>query len=318
MMIYKKIYKEIKDHETIVISRHIGVDPDALASQLALRDAILLTFPDKKVFAVGNGSTKFHYIGKPDKPSEYPDNALLIVLDTPDKKRIDGVLPDSFETVIKIDHHPFVDQLGKLELIDVKRSSTCEIILDFIENSKLKMDQGIAEKLYMGLVSDTDRFSFSTTTSKTFALVSNLLEKYEIDIVDLYKKLYMRPLQEVRLQGYISQNMTVTDNGLAYIKLTADIISKFRTDAGAAGNMVNSFNYIEEVLVWVTISEDLKNEILKINIRSRGPEVNCVAEKYNGGGHKFAAGARVTTMEEVDCLLEELDLITAKYIKENE
>ena len=64
---FKAIYKAIKNYDTIVIARHVGVDPDAMASQIGLRDSILLTFPEKKVLAVGNGSNKFNYLGKLDK-----------------------------------------------------------------------------------------------------------------------------------------------------------------------------------------------------------------------------------------------------------
>ena len=74
-----QIYKTIKKYDTIVIARHIGVDPDAMASQIALRDAILLTFPKKKVYAVGSGSSKFSYLGKLDKLEDLKDEKLLIV-----------------------------------------------------------------------------------------------------------------------------------------------------------------------------------------------------------------------------------------------
>ena len=56
---YSELIKRIKEFDTIVIARHIGVDPDALCSQLALRDSIKLTYPDKKVLAIGTGSSKF-------------------------------------------------------------------------------------------------------------------------------------------------------------------------------------------------------------------------------------------------------------------
>ena len=49
---YKEIYKYIKKYNNIVIARHIGVDPDAMASQIALRDSIKLTFPEKNVYAM--------------------------------------------------------------------------------------------------------------------------------------------------------------------------------------------------------------------------------------------------------------------------
>ncbi len=61
---YKKINKKIKEYDNIVIARHIGVDPDAMASQMALKEIIKYNFPQKKVLALGVGSVKFNYIGQ--------------------------------------------------------------------------------------------------------------------------------------------------------------------------------------------------------------------------------------------------------------
>ena len=308
---YNTIFEEIKKYDKIVIARHIGVDPDALASQVALRDAIRLTFPNKQVYAVGNSSSKFGYFPKLDRmPSELDD--LLIIVDTPDKKRVD--IPDmsNFGKTIKIDHHPWIETFCDIEYIDDKASSASEIILDFINNTELLMDQEIAEVLFMGIVSDTNRFLFSTT-SKTLLIVSNLLRDYSLDVPKLYENIFLRPLKEIRLQGYIEQHMEVTENGLAHIMITNQIISELGVDSGSAGNLVNNLNNISEVLVWVMISEDIKNGIYKFNIRSRGPVVNTIAERYNGGGHKFAAGARVTDKEMVTKLLKELDEICLDY-----
>lgn len=308
---YSSIFEEIKKYDKIVIARHIGVDPDALASQVALRDAIRLTFPNKQVYAVGNSSSKFGYFPKLDRmPSEL--DGLLLIVDTPDKKRVD--IPDmsNFSKTIKIDHHPWIETYCDIEYIDDKASSASEIILDFINNTELLMDQEIAEVLFMGIVSDTNRFLFSTT-SKTLLIVSNLLRDYSLDVPKLYENIFLRPLKEIRLQGYIEQHMEVTENGLAHIMITNQIISDLGVDSGSAGNLVNNLNNISEVLVWVMISEDVKNGIYKFNIRSRGPVVNTIAERYNGGGHKFAAGARVTDKELVDKLLKELDEICLDY-----
>ena len=308
---YSSIFEEIKKYDKIVIARHIGVDPDALASQVALRDAIRLTFPNKQVYAVGNSSSKFGYFPKLDRmPSEL--DGLLIIVDTPDKKRVDIQDMSNFAKTIKIDHHPWIETYCDIEYIDDKASSASEIILDFINETELLMDEEIAEVLFMGIVSDTNRFLFSTT-SKTLLIVSNLLRDYSLDVPKLYENIFLRPLKEIRLQGYIEQHMEVTENGLAHIMITNQIISELGVDSGSAGNLVNNLNNISEVLVWVMISEDVKNGIYKFNIRSRGPVVNSIAERYNGGGHKFAAGARVTDRELVDKLLKELDEICLDY-----
>lgn len=312
---YKKFLKTIKRYDTIVIARHIGVDPDALCSQLALRDAIRLNFPEKKVIAIGTGSQKFAHIGKLDK-LEKVDNALLIVTDTPDKKRIDSAVLSDFSYIVKIDHHPFVEDFGGLEIINDQASSACEIIMELLMQMKLALNSSIAELLYMGLVSDSNRFLFDSSTSHLFSLISYYLDKYPFDLSKCYQKLYLRPLNEVRLEGYISLNMTVTENGLGYIPITDAIIQKYGVDSASAGNMINNFNFIKEVFVWVTMTEDVKNDQIRISIRSRGPVINQVAEKYHGGGHKFASGVRVKTMEEAMKIIDDLEQVLIEYQSE--
>ncbi len=312
---YKKLLKTIKRYDTIVIARHIGVDPDALCSQLALRDAIRLNFPEKKVIAIGTGSQKFAHIGKLDK-LEKVDNALLIVTDTPDKKRIDSAVLSDFSYIVKIDHHPFVEDFGGLEIINDQASSACEIIMELLIQMKLALNSSIAELLYMGLVSDSNRFLFDSSTSHLFSLISYYLDKYPFDLSKCYQKLYLRPLNEVRLEGYISLNMTVTENGLGYIPITDAIIQKYGVDSASAGNMINNFNFIKEVFVWVTMTEDVKNDQIRISIRSRGPVINQVAEKYHGGGHKFASGVRVKTMEEAMKIIDDLEQVLIEYQSE--
>ena len=81
--------------------------------------------------------------------------------------------------------------------------------------------------------------------------------------------------------------------------------------------MINNFNYINEILVWAFISEDIKNDIIRIAIRSRGPIINEIASQFNGGGHERASGARVKTYEEVDSLLEKLDIQCKNYRGDN-
>ena len=160
MGIYQKIYREIKKAKKIVIARHIGPDPDAVGSTQGLRDLILNTFPDKQVYVVGTPASKFKYLGVTDKFTEDMYDALLIVTDTPDAKRVDGIDVSKFSKSIKIDHHPFMEKMCNIEWIDDSASSACELIIELAYYTNLKISYEAAEKLYIGLVSDTNRFLF--------------------------------------------------------------------------------------------------------------------------------------------------------------
>lgn len=315
-LLLKKIFKEIKKYNTIVIARHIGADPDALGSQFALKELIKNKYPNKFVYAIGNPSNRFKFMGILDKIEEINyDETLLIVLDTPDIKRIDGVNITDYKNIIKIDHHPFIDKYANIELIDDNASSTCQLILELVFANRLKMTTNIAKNLYLGIVADTGRFMHAYTSKHTFELVTKLLEQTNIDFTSLYEPLYMRPLSEVKFQGYIFENIEVTDNGVGYIKITDEILKEYGVDSASTGNIISELKCVNEILVWIFLTEDKKSDLIRVNIRSRGPIINEIATKYGGGGHKFASGVRLTSWNEAENLIDDLDNLTKKYIE---
>lgn len=311
----KKIFNEIKKYNTIVIARHIGVDPDALGSQFALKEAINNDFPKKKVYAVGSKSSRYNYFPKLDKYDE-KDNSdvLLIVVDTPDKKRVDIANLETFPNVCKIDHHPEIDRMGKYEYVDIYSSSASELVYRLLVKNKMTINENVAKYLFYGIISDTNRFLFNSGV-KTFNIISKLIKDYDINIEELYRNLYARPLSEIKFQGYISENLKLTDNGFAYVVIPNDVLLKYGVDTSSAGNMVNNYNNIDEVIAWAMITEDVKNNQFKVNIRSRGPVINEAAEKYNGGGHAMASGARVKSLDDALMLMNEIDLLCKEYNK---
>ncbi len=311
--ICKKIYRTIKKYNTIVIARHIGPDPDALASSLALKDIILNKFPKKNVYVVGASATKFRYLGLLDKLPDDISNALLILTDIPDSKRIDGANYKDFAYRVKIDHHPFVEKFCEIEWIDDKSSSASQMILELVFNTPFKLTKEISEKLYTGIVADTNRFLYSYTTEKTFKLVSKMLKEQKIDTDKIYNNLYLRPIKELKFQGYISENLKLTANGVAHILITEDKMHEYNIDVATAGNMINNFNYIDEILVWVFFSIDTLNNNIRVSIRSRGPIINTVASNFGGGGHAYASGIKVKTYEETLKIVEELDKVCFEY-----
>lgn len=312
--ICKRIYKLIKKYDSIVIARHVGPDPDALGSQLGLKEAILSTFPNKKVYAVGHPASRFKYIGELDGiDEEIMSKSLLIICDTPNRSRMDGFVGKPLYS-IKIDHHPHVETFCDLEWIDDSSCSASQMIIELIYNTDMVMNSSIASKLYTGVVADTNRFLFSYTSSKTFSLVSKMIKDTNFDFISVYDSLYTRPLKEVKFEGFIVNNMTITDNGFAYLKITDDMLKQYDVDVATAGNMVNNFNFIDEILAWAVFTIDTNNGgTIRGNIRSRGPIINEVAAAFGGGGHKMASGVRLKSFDEVDNIVLELDKVCLEY-----
>lgn len=311
---YKEIYKSIKKYNTIVIARHINADMDALGSQLGLKDIIKETFPDKKVYAVGAYSSKFKFVGSLDKEENIDfDNSLLIITDTPKTSRVDVEDISLYKNRVRIDHHPIEENFCDVELVDDNKSSTCEMIVDLCNETRLKLTKNAAEKLYMGIVADTNRFLYPCTSSDTLLTASKLVSEYKLDTSKLYEMMYLRSIDEIRFMGYFFQNIKVTENGVGYIKLTDKIQKEYGVDAASVGNMIGELSYVNELLVWITFSEDVKQNLVRVSVRSRGPAINTIAMQYNGGGHKLASGIRIPNFDLSDEIVQKLDELCYEY-----
>ena len=317
MNIFKQIYKQIKKYNKIIIARHIGADPDALGSTLGLKEAILNTFPKKEVYVVGAPAARHKYIGQLDKFTEdmYEDS-LLIVLDTPNLSRIDGVDVSKFEYKIKIDHHPFIEKYADIELIDDTSSSASQLVAELIVNTKLVMNKECAEKLFAGIIGDTNRFLYYYTTPKTFDLVSYMLSETNLDFTSIYENMYTRTLHDLRFQSYVINNLTLTGDGFGYIKLNQEVLDEFNIDVSTATNVVNNLTYIDGMYAWAIFAYDKVNNNIRGSIRSRGPIINEVASNYNGGGHIYASGVRVKDFETIELLIDDLNDVCKKYKEE--
>ena len=311
---YKKIIKIIKKYDKIVLARHISPDPDAIASQIALRDSIKLTFPNKEIYAVGAGVHKFKYLGALDKPDlSTLNNSLLIVLDVPNFYRVDGINGLEYDAILKIDHHPAEDIVGDVDWTDSTKSSTCEMIAELLLYSPLAMDTKIAEDLYVGMVFDSDRFLLPNTSAETLKTAYELVKTSNINFVNLYDNLYERSINEEKFRAYLINNIEITENRFGFIFVPSEDLKKFNVEPTSVSNQVNDFYFIKELMCWMFVVYDERNDIYKANIRSRGPVINEVATKYNGGGHKFASGCRTSDYKVIEALAKDLDATCKKY-----
>lgn len=315
----QKILELIKKYNKIVIVRHIGGDPDALGATFALKEILLENFPEKQVSVVGASISKFKFFGSHDKMTdEMYDSALLIALDIPDIRRIDGADFYRFKDAVKIDHHPEIDKFSDYEIIDENASSASEMVAQLCYKWNLKMPKHAAENIFMGIVADTNRFLFLGNNLSTYETVSRLIKEQKINPSKLYEILYRRSISEVRLEGFISQNMKITKDGVGYIKITDSDLKSINADSASVGGIMNNYNFIDELIAWVIFTEDLKSNVIRTSARSRGPVINKLFEQYNGGGHIYACGAKLNDFKEADELIDKLNELCKEYKEDEE
>ena len=263
---------------------------------------------------MGASVAKFKSYGNLDHPDyEKLNNALLIVLDVPNMSRIDGIEGLKYKSILKIDHHPEEDIKANVNWTDINKSSASQMVTELILNSRLKLNKKVAENLFLGIVSDSERFSLKNTSSETFETIMKLIRVSGIDFTSLYDVLYTRPFNEYKFIAFITNNLVIDNNKFAYIKISDNDLKEYNVDIATPSNLINGYNFIDDFLVWMFITEDIKNNQYKISIRSRGPIINTIVSKYNGGGHKYACGARLNTMDEVNNLMKELSNACKEY-----
>lgn len=226
---------------------------------------------------------------------------------------MDGINGLEYDAILKIDHHPAEDIVGDVDWTDSTKSSTCEMIAELLLYSPLAMDTKIAEDLYVGMVFDSDRFLLPNTSAETLKTAYELVKTSNINFVNLYDNLYERSINEEKFRAYLINNIEITENRFGFIFVPSEDLKKFNVEPTSVSNQVNDFYFIKELMCWMFVVYDERNDIYKANIRSRGPVINEVATKYNGGGHKFASGCRTSDYKVIEALAKDLDATCKKY-----
>src|SRR3954465_11384308 len=242
-----KILQSIKKYETIIIHRHVRPDPDAYGSQGGLAEILKTSFPEKSIYTVGEEFGPLNYLRRLDViPDDTYKGALVIVCDTANKERIDDKRYTLGERLIKIDHHPNQEPYGDLLWVNTDASSASEMIFELYQFGKdkgLKLSDEAARLIYAGIVGDTGRFLYPSTSEKTFAYAGELIH-YNFSRTDIYEGMYNLNPNIVKLNGYILQNYTTGANGVASIKLTEDLLEQFEAVPSEASLLVGALGHI--------------------------------------------------------------------------
>jgi len=304
----RQIIDTIAKYETIIIHRHVRPDPDAYGSAFGLREILRATYPNKKVYTTGEHEETLSFLTMPDKVTDDQfKDALVIVTDTANTERVDDQRYKTGAFLLKIDHHPNDDPYGDLLWVNTDASSASEMIYDLYEEGQKvadwKMSDEAARLLFAGIVGDTGRFMFHSTSRKTFETAGDLIS-YNFDRTELFNGMYEVDRNLLNLQGYIYQKFVIDDNGMAYVKLTVDTLKEYGVTSSETSLLVRSLGNVKGIRAWVIFIEE--SDQIRVRLRSKGPIINELAKEFGGGGHPLASGASVYSWEEADRVIEKL------------
>lgn len=316
----KAILEKIREYKSIIISRHVRPDGDAVGSTLGLARILRLTFPEKQVYVVNGDYAEYTaFLGNEDAQ---PDAAcyagsLAIVIDTATPDRISNKSWQSAREVIKIDHHIDVAPYGDIAWVEEHRSSACEMIADFYMTfrEELKIDREAATCIYAGIVTDSGRFRFRSVSGETLRCAAALLD-LGVDTDTLFAHLYLEKLDAFRFRAYVYENIKMTPHGVAYIYVDRAMKERFSLTDEEASNVVSCLDSIKGSIIWLAFIDNADGATIRVRLRSRFVTVDKLANKYRGGGHDCASGATLMSPDEIPLLLADADALIADY-KEN-
>lgn len=305
---FQKILEKIQAYDRIILHRHSNPDGDALGSQIGLKHILKENFPGKEVYCVGDAARHFSFMDDSimdQIPDSYYENALAIVLDTSAKKLISDDRYCAAAATARIDHHLFVEEICQTEVVGTDFESCCGLITAFAMEAGLRLTPVAARALYTGMITDSGRFRYDSTSAQTFRLAAFLMEQ-KFDTNEIYRNLYADDFAKIQLKAKFVLKIQFSPKNVAYIYTTREEMQALGMDTfSISRGMVGTMSDIKGVDIWVNFTETEQG--VACELRSSKYNINPIAVKYGGGGHAKASGATVRSKEEAMAMLSDLD-----------
>ena len=309
---FEKIRACIESYNTIIIHRHKNPDGDALGSQIGLKHILRERFPEKTILTVGDAAGRYAFMEDStmdEVADETYKDALAIILDTSAKALISDERYTLAAKTARIDHHIFCEEIAEVEVTDTSFESCCGLITAFAVECGWRLTPTAAKSLYTGMITDSGRFRYDSTSSQTFRLAAHLMEQ-DFSTNDIFRNLYADDFSFIRLRAQFVLKIQFAENKrVAYIYTTREEAEGYGFDTFTISRgMVNVMGEIRGVDVWVNFTET-ENSVLA-EIRSSAYNINPIARKYGGGGHEKASGATLKDRAEAMNMLNDLIAVT--------
>jgi phosphoesterase RecJ-like protein len=313
---FEQIGQALREGGRFAVLSHVRPDGDALGSQLALGLSLKRLGKDVRIWNEEGMLEKYSFLPSANlltKPPADPEDVdVAIALDTAIQNRLGTALPAvrSAKVWINIDHHPSNPGYGDLVYINPKAPATGQILFELIRSEKLPIDAAIAENLYVAISTDTGSFQYPNTTARTFEMAAELV-RAGVDVGRVSQLTYENyPRRRAELLRDLLGTMRFEANDrVASFSLSLATAKKLGVLPEDNEGLIDHLRAIHGVIVAVFF-EELADGKVRVSMRSKSEKVNvcAICEKFGGGGHVLAAGARIPgTLAEVEKkILEEV------------
>ncbi len=312
---WEKIVKIINGGKKFVITSHLFLEGDAIGSEIALKH--FLVSLGKEAIILNNEALPVVYsYFDPKKEVKFlkketvnlQDYDAIFIVDVGSLTQLgdfaEKIKLSSIATAC-IDHHSSNPGYADTNVIDIKASSTGELIFDLITHMQGKITKEIAESLYLAIATDTGWFKFSNTSAKALNACSTLLKSgVKSDVI--YGIVYQNKSWSYLKLITMALKVLHSECGgrLAWTKITREMVKSSGVEYLDTDALIDFIRSVREVEV-VILFRELNMKKTKMSFRSkRTIDVNKLAARFGGGGHVRAAGA--TLNEPIDHVIKKV------------
>jgi bifunctional oligoribonuclease and PAP phosphatase NrnA len=304
-----EIGRILREHQRFAILSHVRPDGDALGCQLALALSLQALGKEVRVWNEDGMLEKYSFLPRAElltKPPSTPEDFdVAVALDTAIQNRLGTSLAAvrSSKIWINIDHHLSNPGYGDVVYIDTAAPATAEILFRLIKSQGLPFNRDIAENLYAAISTDTGSFQYPKTSAYTFEIAAELI-RAGLNVGRLSQRLYENyPRRRLELLRELLRTMRFQQQDrVASFSLTLKTAAALGITPEDNEGLIDHLRAIRGVIVAVFF-EELTDGKVRVSMRSKTDEVDvcAICQKFGGGGHTLAAGARVRgTLAEVE------------------
>jgi len=313
---FEELGRILRDHQRFAVLGHVRPDGDALGSQLALALSLQQLGKEVRVWNEDGMLDKYSFLPRAElltKPPSSPENVdVAIALDTAIQNRLGTALAAvrTAKIWINIDHHLSNPGYGNIAYVDPSAPATAEIVFRLIKSQGLPFNRDIAENLYAAISTDTGSFQYPKTSAHTLEIAAELI-RAGLDVGRLNQQLYENyPRRRLELLRELLRTMRFEQgDSVASFSLSLKTAAELGVLPEDNEGLIDHLRAIRGVIVAVFF-EELTDGKVRVSMRSKSNAVDvcAICQKFGGGGHTLAAGARVrgTLAEVEEKVLEEI------------